>query len=77
HKCGVLSFVFNGISSYDAASVLDKMGVAVRSGTHCAQPVSRHFGVNGTVRASFALYNTREEIDILVRGVGRVLEMFR
>ncbi|MFP4015042.1 MAG: aminotransferase class V-fold PLP-dependent enzyme [Chitinispirillaceae bacterium] len=77
HKCGVLSFVFNGISSYDAASVLDKMGVAVRSGTHCAQPVSRHFGVNGTVRASFALYNTREEIDILVRGAGRVLEMFR
>ncbi|MFW5813282.1 MAG: aminotransferase class V-fold PLP-dependent enzyme [Fibrobacterota bacterium] len=76
HKCGVLSFVFNGISSYDAASVLDKMGVAVRSGTHCAQPVSRHFGVNGTVRASFALYNTREEIDILVRGAGRVLEMF-
>lgn len=76
HKSAVLSFVFSSISSYDVASVLDKMGVAVRSGTHCAQPTSRHFGVNGTVRASFAMYNTVEEVDTLVRGVRRVLEIF-
>ncbi|MFP4164816.1 MAG: aminotransferase class V-fold PLP-dependent enzyme [Chitinispirillaceae bacterium] len=76
HKSAVLSFVLKNVSSYDAASVLDKMGIAVRSGTHCAQPVSRHFGVNGTVRASFAFYNTEQEVEALVGGIRKVQQLF-
>jgi len=56
--------------------VIDKMGIAVRTGTHCAQPVMQHFGVPGTIRASFALYNTKEEVDVLVNAVSKVKEMF-
>jgi cysteine desulfurase/selenocysteine lyase len=52
------------------------MGIAVRTGTHCAQPVMQHFGVPGTIRASFAMYNTKEEVDILVNAVSKVKEMF-
>ncbi len=66
--CGSVSFNFEGVHPYDAAAIMDKMGIAIRSGTHCAQPVMAHFGVKGTMRLSVALYNTREEIDLLIEG---------
>lgn len=76
-KSGLLSFNINNISSFDVSMILDKMAIAVRSGTHCAQPVMRHFGVDGTVRVSFALYNTVEEIDVLVKGVKRAIQILQ
>ena len=68
-KASVLSFNLKGIHPYDVGSILDKLGVAVRTGHHCAQPVMAHFKVPGTVRASFAFYNTKQEIDIFVEAV--------
>ena len=70
-KCGLLSFNIDSVSPLDVAMLLDKMGIALRSGSHCAQPVMKHYGVTGTVRASFALYTTPEEIDSLVQGIKR------
>ena len=69
NKASVISFNLKGIHPYDVGSILDKLGIAVRTGHHCAQPVMQHFNVPGTVRASFAFYNTKEEIDIFVKGV--------
>ena len=71
-KASVLSFGIDGVSSFDAASLLDKMGVAVRSGTHCAQTVMRHFGVSGMIRASIAFYNNRDDIDAFTGALERV-----
>jgi len=68
-KAGVISFVLEGLRSEDVGSALDKHGIAVRSGHHCAQPILRRFGVEATVRPSFAPYNTREDIDALVQAV--------
>jgi len=65
-----------GNNQYDAGMVLDKMGIAVRTGTHCAQPVMDRFGIQGTIRASLAFYNTKSEIDRLVEGLLKVKEMF-
>jgi cysteine desulfurase/selenocysteine lyase len=76
-RSGILSFNVKDISSFDVSMVLDKMAIAVRSGTHCAQPVMKHFGIDGTVRVSFALYNTLEEIDVLAKGVKRAIEILR
>jgi len=76
-KAAVLSFVVEGVHPHDVGTILDREGVAVRAGHHCAQPVMDRFGVPATTRASFALYNTREEVDALVRGVERVREIFR
>ncbi|HEX2635556.1 MAG TPA: cysteine desulfurase [Gemmatimonadales bacterium] len=76
HKAAVLSFVVEGVHPHDVAAVLDDEGVAIRAGHHCAQPVMSRFGVPATVRASFAFYNTREEIDVLIRGLGRVRTLF-
>lgn len=76
-RSGVISFLIGDIHPYDAGAVLDKMGFAVRTGHHCAQPVIDHYGVPGTIRASFGLYNTREEVDALVRAVKKVIDMFR
>jgi cysteine desulfurase/selenocysteine lyase len=75
-KAGVLSFVFGGIHAHDVGTILDQEGVAVRAGHHCAMPVMQRFGVPATTRASFAFYNTREEIDILAGAIQRVLEVF-
>ena len=75
-RSGVISFNLKNTGPYDAAMVLDKLGIAVRSGTHCAEPVMKHFGVRGTVRASFALYNTKEEIDILADGIQKIQKLF-
>jgi cysteine desulfurase/selenocysteine lyase len=77
HKAGVLSFVMEGIHPHDIGTVLDYEGVAIRTGHHCAQPVMERYGIPATARASLALYNTREEVDALVSGLGRVREMFR
>jgi cysteine desulfurase/selenocysteine lyase len=68
--------VFDHVHAHDVGTILDQEGVAVRAGHHCAMPVMQRFGVPATTRASFALYNTRQEIDILVRGIRRALEVF-
>ena len=73
---GVLSFALGEIHSHDVGTVLDQEGIAVRSGHHCAQPLMERFGVTGTARASFGVYNTREEVDRLVAGLQRVREIF-
>ena len=75
-KASVLSFVVEGVHPHDVGAVLDDEGVAVRAGHHCAQPVMQRFGVPATVRASFAFYNTRAEVDTLVRGLRRVRSVF-
>lgn len=76
HKSSVISFVFNKIHPYDIGTLLDKMGIAVRTGHHCAEPLMKIMGVEGTVRASFAFYNTKEEVDMLVKGLERIIKMF-
>jgi cysteine desulfurase / selenocysteine lyase len=75
-KAAVISFVMEGVHPHDVGTILDHEGVAVRAGHHCAQPLMERFGVPATVRASMALYNTREDVDQLVRGLHRVREMF-
>ena len=75
-KAAVLSFLVDGVHAHDVGTVLDHQGIAVRAGHHCAQPVMDRFGVPATARASFALYNTREEVDALVRGIQKVQEVF-
>ena len=76
HKVGVLSFVMDGIHPHDIGTVLDREGVAIRTGHHCTQPVMQRLGVPATARASLAFYNTREEIDTLVAALGKVHEIF-
>jgi cysteine desulfurase / selenocysteine lyase len=75
-KAAVISFVLDGIHPHDVGTVLDEEGIAVRTGHHCAQPVMDFYGVPATVRASLSFYNTREEIDALVDGLGRVIDLF-
>jgi cysteine desulfurase/selenocysteine lyase len=75
-KAGVLSFVSDHIHAHDVGTILDQEGVAIRAGHHCAMPVMQRFGVPATARASFALYNNREDVDALVRGIHRVLKVF-
>jgi cysteine desulfurase / selenocysteine lyase len=76
-KAGVLSFVLDGVHPHDIGTVLDREGIAIRTGHHCAQPVMDRFGLSATARASFGLYNTRGEVDALVAGVHKVIGMFR
>ena len=76
-RSGLVSFIIDGIHPYDLGTIIDKMGVAVRTGHHCAEPVMTRFGIPGTVRASFALYNTLEEVDVLVNAVTRAANMLR
>ena len=76
HKTGVLSFVLEGVHPHDAGTILDSEGVAVRTGQHCAQPIMDRFGITATIRASLAIYNTRDEIDVLVRALERVRGVF-
>jgi cysteine desulfurase/selenocysteine lyase len=75
-KASVISFLLEGIHPYDVGMILDKLGIAVRTGHHCTQPIMDRFGIPGTVRASFAFYNTTEEIDRLYEGLLRVKTMF-
>ena len=75
-KISTISFLLDGIHMYDTGMVLDKLGIAVRTGTHCAQPVMERMGINGTVRVSMCFYNTREEVDALGEGIEKVIRMF-
>lgn len=75
-KTGVLSFILEGVHPHDIGTVLDQEGIAIRTGHHCAQPVMQRFGIDATARASFGLYNTKEEIDALVGGIEKVKEIF-
>lgn len=76
NKISTISFLLKDIHQYDTGTILDKMGIAVRTGTHCAQPVMDRFGIEGTVRVSMCFYNTREEIDVLGTGIEKVISMF-
>ena len=76
-RSGLVSFVIDGIHPYDLGTIIDKMGVAVRTGHHCAEPVMTRFGIPGTVRASFAMYNTVEEVEVFVKAVERAANMLR
>ena len=76
HKSAVISMQVGDIHHYDIGTLLDKLGIALRTGHHCAQPIMKHFGIEGTLRASFALYNTTEEIDALIAGIERVKKLF-
>jgi cysteine desulfurase/selenocysteine lyase len=77
HKAGVLSFIIDGVHPHDVGTILDDEGIAIRTGHHCTQPVMDRYGIPATARASFALYNTREEVDALAAGVRKVIEVFR
>ncbi|HNT42605.1 MAG TPA: aminotransferase class V-fold PLP-dependent enzyme, partial [Tenuifilaceae bacterium] len=75
-KAAIISFLVDNVHPYDTGMILDKLGVAVRTGNHCTQPVIDHYGIDGTVRASLAFYNTYDEVDRLVEAVQRVKEIF-
>jgi cysteine desulfurase/selenocysteine lyase len=75
-KSSVISFNIEGVHSFDLGTMLDKMGIAVRTGHHCADPVMQHYNIPGTVRASFGLYNTKEEIDRFLQALKKVVQMF-
>ena len=76
-RSGLVSFIIEGVHPYDLGTIIDKMGVAVRTGHHCAEPVMTRFGIPGTVRASFAMYNTMEEVEVFVNAVKKAAMMFR
>jgi cysteine desulfurase/selenocysteine lyase len=75
NKTSVISFNIEGVHPYDIGSIVDKLGIAVRTGHHCAQPIMDFYKIPGTVRASFSFYNTKEEVDKLVEGVKRARNM--
>lgn len=77
HKASVLSFVIEGLHPFDVGTILDQQGIAVRTGHHCTQPLMQRFGIPGTIRASFAFYNTFEEIDALTKGVNKAVKMLK
>ncbi|MFT4664981.1 MAG: cysteine desulfurase/selenocysteine lyase [Polaribacter sp.] len=76
-KASVISFVIEEVHPLDIGTILDKQGIAVRTGHHCTQPLMEHFGIPGTIRASLAFYNTKEEIDILVNGIQKAIKMLK
>ena len=76
-KCSIISFNVEGVHHYDLGMILDKLGIAIRTGQHCAEPVMAHYGITGMCRASIAMYNTREEMDALFKGVERAVRMLR
>ena len=76
-RSGLVSFIIEGVHPYDLGTIIDKMGVAVRTGHHCAEPVMTRFGIPGTLRASFALYNTMEEVEVFVKAVKKAATMLR
>ena len=76
-KCSIISFNVEGVHHYDLGMILDKLGIAIRTGQHCAEPVMAHYGITGMCRASIAMYNTREEMEVLHKGVERAVRMLR
>jgi cysteine desulfurase/selenocysteine lyase len=77
HKTSVVSFTVEGLHPFDIGTLLDKQGIAVRTGHHCTQPLMDFYGIPGTVRASLAFYNTRQEVDTFIEAVERSLSMLR
>lgn len=77
HKTSVVSFIIDGLHPFDVGTLLDKMGIAVRTGHHCTQPIMDFYGIPGTIRASFAFYNTKSEIDSFIQALNRSVEMLR
>ena len=77
HKCPLVSFTVEGTHPYDVGMILDKLGIAIRTGHHCAEPVMTHYGVTGMCRASIGMYNTAEEVESLARGIERAVMMLR
>ena len=77
HRSGAVSFLLDGMHPFDTGELLDKQGIAVRTGHHCTQPVMDFFGIPGTVRASFAFYNTKDEIDMLAAGLKKAIAVLR
>jgi cysteine desulfurase/selenocysteine lyase len=77
NKVSVISFLVEGIHPFDLGTLLDNQGVAVRTGHHCTQPLMEHYGIPGTVRASFAIYNTKEEIDLLYNALVKAISMLK
>jgi cysteine desulfurase/selenocysteine lyase len=77
NKCPIVSFTIDGTHPYDVGMILDKLGIAIRTGHHCAEPVMTHFGVTGMCRASIGMYNTLEEVDKLVAGIERAIMMLK
>lgn len=76
HKSAVISFQLGNIHPFDVGTLLDRMGLALRTGHHCAQPLMDRFGIEGTIRASFAVYNVPEEVDVLITALKRIRTMF-
>jgi cysteine desulfurase/selenocysteine lyase len=76
HKGGVASFTFQGVHPHDVAQILDRDGIAVRAGHHCAQPLHERFGIPASTRASFYLYTTYHEVDVLIEGLYKVKKVF-
>ena len=77
NKASVISFIVNGIHPFDIGTILDQLGIAVRTGHHCTQPLMQHYGIPGTIRASFAFYNTKEEIDVFITGLEKAIKMLK
>uniref|UniRef100_UPI00273B4A75 aminotransferase class V-fold PLP-dependent enzyme n=1 Tax=Emticicia oligotrophica TaxID=312279 RepID=UPI00273B4A75 len=77
NKVSVVSFLVDGIHPFDLGTLLDNQGIAVRTGHHCTQPLMSHFGIPGTVRASFAIYNTKEEVDMLYNALIKAIGMLK
>jgi len=77
NKTSIVSFVIEGVNALDAGMYLDTMGVAVRTGHHCTEPVMNYFKIPGTLRASFMFYNTKEEIDVMINGVKQAVQLLR
>jgi len=75
-KSGAISFNVEGVHFFDLGTMLDKYGIAVRTGHHCADPLMNHYGIQGTVRVSFAFYNTKEEVDLFIEALKKVIQMF-
>ncbi len=76
-KTGVISFNIEGLHPYDVGTILDQLGIAVRTGHHCTQPIMDYYRIPGTVRASFAFYNTMEEVDVLSAGIKKAIKMLK
>lgn len=77
HKVGVQSFIVDGIHHFDIGQMLDTRGIAVRTGHHCTQPLMEQYRIEGTVRASFSVYNTKEEVDLLAEGIERIIKFLK
>jgi cysteine desulfurase/selenocysteine lyase len=77
NRCGIISFNLENINHYDAGMILDKIGIAVRTGTHCAEPIMNHYNITGSIRISFAIYNSKEDVDRLITGLKKVEELIR